>query len=249
MPPDHRLFRHPATPVAIFRARPRRTRPGARRLACEPLEDRTLLATLDITSGALSFASTTGVADNLTISTTGTSGKYTFTDPSTTITLGPGALHAGWSGSGTSTVTGPDSSVTSIAVDTKDANDAVTVRSTDAAVALTFTNVAGNVDTATVGGDPSKGAQAVSGSVSINNISGTTILVVDDSADTKAVSAVSLSGTKITGLLPNSNTIDATKAGLTSLTYDEGKGGTTLTVSSTAKAPAPTTVNTGVGAS
>jgi uncharacterized protein (TIGR03118 family) len=217
-------------------------------IACEPLEDRTLLATLDITSGALSFASTTGVADNLTISTTGPSGKYTFTDPSTTITLTPGALHAGWTGSGTSTVTGPDSSVTSIAVDTKDANDAVIVKSTDASVALTFTNASGNVDTVTIGGDSSKGAQAVNGSVSINNVKGTTVLVVDDSANTKALTGVSLAGTKITGLLPGTNTIDASKASLTSLTYDEGKGGTTLTVSSTPKAPATTIVNTGVGA-
>ncbi len=206
------------------------------------------MATLNIVNGALSFASTAGVADNLSIATTGPAGKYTFTDAATTITLGIGAVNAGWTGSGTHTVTGPDSSVTSIAADTKDGNDTVTVQSTDAPVALTFTNLAGNVNTVTVGGDPSKGAQSVNGSVTISDVNGTTVLVVDDSADTKAQSAVSIAGTKITGLLPSSNTIDATKANLTSLTYDEGKGGTTLTVSSTAKAPATTTVNTGVGA-
>jgi uncharacterized protein (TIGR03118 family) len=219
--------------------------------ALESLESRTLLATLNIVSGSLSYRAGVGIVNNLSISTTGPAGKYTFTDTEN-ITLGPGAIAAGWTGSGTMSVTGPDASVTSMAVDTRDRNDTVTVRSVDAPLALNFTNAAGNVDTVTIGGDPSKGTQGVNGSVSVSNTNGTTVLVVDDSADSKAVT-VSMSSTKITGLLPGTNSqgqpnaIDFSKANLASVTYDEGKGGTTLTVSSTAKAPATTTINTGVG--
>src|SRR5262245_33744872 len=43
-----------------------------RRVVLERLEDRTLLATLDINDGALTYAAAANVANNLTISTTGT---------------------------------------------------------------------------------------------------------------------------------------------------------------------------------
>src|SRR5262249_21771023 len=146
---------------------------------------RTLLATLDINDGALTYTAAANVANNLTISTTGPAGKYTFSD-SENISLLPGALAAGWTGSGTTTVTGLAATVTSIAVDTQNRNDSVKVKSTDAAVALTFTNTTGNIDTVTIGGDATKGAQGVNGSVSISNVNGSTVLVADDSASAKA---------------------------------------------------------------
>ena len=137
-----------------------------------------------------------------------------------------------------------------MAVDTRNNTDLVTIKSTDAPVTVTFTDGPSDVDTVTIGGDSSKGAQGVSGSTTIVNLNGSTNLTADDSANPKTAT-VSLSSTKITGLLPGTtssgqpNAIDFSKARLASLAYDEGKGGTTLTVSSTPKAT--TTVNTGVG--
>ena len=83
----------------------------------EWLENRTLLSTLNILPGGNltysdgPFPPTPNV---LTVSTTGSPAYYTFTELSQTITLGSGTT--GWSGSGTHTVTGPASSVTSIAI-------------------------------------------------------------------------------------------------------------------------------------
>ena len=81
----------------------------------EILEDRTLLSTLDITAGALTYDATTSASD-LTVSTTGPGGHDTFTDTDQLITLTAAAMTAGWSGSGTNTVTGPESSVSSMAI-------------------------------------------------------------------------------------------------------------------------------------
>ena len=83
----------------------------------ELLEDRTLLSTLDITSGALTYDATTTVS-NLTVSSTGPAGTETFTDTGQLITLTTAAMTAGWSGSGTDTVSGPANTVSSMAITT-----------------------------------------------------------------------------------------------------------------------------------
>ena len=62
------------------------------------LEDRTVLSTLDITSGALTYDATTTASD-LTVSSTGPGGTDTFTDTDQLITLTAAAMTAGWSGS------------------------------------------------------------------------------------------------------------------------------------------------------
>ena len=67
-----------------------------------------LLATLDIAAGALSYLASPKIANVLTISTTGRSGSYTFSETAETITLTPRAIAVGWTGSGTHKVTGPD---------------------------------------------------------------------------------------------------------------------------------------------
>lgn len=67
-------------------------------------------ATLDVTSGTLTCLATAGVNNALTISASGAS--YVFNDTGETITLSANAISAGWTGSGTNTVTGPTSSVT-----------------------------------------------------------------------------------------------------------------------------------------
>ena len=54
----------------------------------------------------------------MTVSSTGPGGTDTFTDTDQLITLTAAAMTAGWSGSGTNTVTGPESSVSSMAITT-----------------------------------------------------------------------------------------------------------------------------------
>lgn len=61
-------------------------------------------ATLDIVGGVLTYTAGSGTSNVLTISDSG--GNYTFSDSGETITLGGGATGAGWTGSGTNTVTG-----------------------------------------------------------------------------------------------------------------------------------------------
>ncbi len=208
-----------------------RSRRRSRLTACESLESRALLATLNIVSGALTFDSVPGVADNLSIGTTAPSGNYVISDSTTTITLQAGAVHAGWKfvGSSNNAVTGPVSSVSSIAADTKDGNDTVTVQSATAPVALTFTNTAGNIDTVVIGGAAGQGAQGVTGPVSIVNVNGATNLTVDDSADTQGQSPT-ISSTTITGLAPS--TINYSAASLASLSINGGEGGNAFTISS-----------------
>ncbi len=54
----------------------------------------------------------------MTVSSTGHLGTETFTDTDQLITLTAAAMTAGWSGSGTKTVTGPTNSVSSMAITT-----------------------------------------------------------------------------------------------------------------------------------
>ncbi len=89
-------------------------RPAARRLFVEQLEELNLLSTLDITGGSLSYAASAGINNALTITLTGgtPATNYTFKDTGEPITLTANAMAAGWTGSGTNTVTGPIASVT-----------------------------------------------------------------------------------------------------------------------------------------
>jgi large repetitive protein len=106
-----------------------RNRRSKRRFAFEVLESRTVLSTLDIAAGALDYNATLA-ATNLTVSTTGgPSGAYTFSDADQVIALTAGAMAAGWTGGGTNTVTGPDSSVNSIEIDTGPAANSITINS------------------------------------------------------------------------------------------------------------------------
>ena len=95
----------------VNRARPRRRDAGG---GFEVLEDRTLLSTLDITSRALTYDAT-GAASDLTVSLVNST-TLSFSDTDQTIFLSTNAGQAGWSGSGTNTVTGPLASVGSMSI-------------------------------------------------------------------------------------------------------------------------------------
>src|SRR5438874_10312030 len=91
--------------VLLAMARPGRGRKPSARLVRPPratgyrprlenLEDRTLLSTLDVTGGSLTYTASAGVANSLTIGVSGTA--YTFDDTGETITLTANAMNAGW---------------------------------------------------------------------------------------------------------------------------------------------------------
>ncbi len=104
----------------------RRPKRAPSRLRLEPLEDRLAPATLDVTGGSLTYTASAGVNNNLTIGITG--GSYTFTDTGETITLTPNAVNAGWSGSGTNSVSGPVSTVINgFSVNLQDGADTLSV--------------------------------------------------------------------------------------------------------------------------
>jgi hypothetical protein len=85
-------------------------------------------ANLEITSGGeLSYTANNGVSNNVTVSVSG--GFYTINDTAQVITLSSAAQSAGWSGDGTNTVTGPDSSVSSLIINVSNQADTVTLRS------------------------------------------------------------------------------------------------------------------------
>ncbi len=183
--------------------RGRMSRRTFRRLFHERLENRTLLAsaTLSISNGALNYQASSGVPNVLTVSLAPAAGTvpatYTITDTGESIALGSGTK--GWTSSG-NMVTGPSSTVTSIAINTLDGNDSVTIVSVGAPTAIAFTGNPGNADTVTLGGK-TNGVQSIAANVTITNAAGTTSLTLNDSSDTSA-KTVFLSDGEIANLVP-----------------------------------------------
>lgn len=96
-------------------------------LDVQELESRlTPAATVDFVSGVLSFLGDAG-ADNVTLAVSG--GVYSIKDAGTTITLGSGAVAAGYRGSGTSTISGPESVVDEVDIHVGDGTNVVNVKS------------------------------------------------------------------------------------------------------------------------
>ena len=89
----------------------------------EILEARIAPATLDVVGGVLTYTAGAGAGNSLTLSISGA--NYVFTDTGETITLGAGAV--GFSGGGTNTVQGPNTSVNSIVALLGDQNDTLTI--------------------------------------------------------------------------------------------------------------------------
>lgn len=93
--------------------------------AIEILEARIAPAMLELSGTLLGYTAAAGITNNLTIDLV--VGNYTFTDTAETITLGANALAAGFTGSGTNTVTGPASALASIRIQLDNGNDTLNV--------------------------------------------------------------------------------------------------------------------------
>ena len=110
----------------------------------------TTTTVLDINAaGRVTLASLVGLTNNVTVTRTATT--FTITDTAGVITLSPAAVAAGWTGSGTQTVTGPTAGVSGLQLALNDGAD--TVNGVDAGnIPLTIIgsgslNVAGLVST------------------------------------------------------------------------------------------------------
>jgi hypothetical protein len=184
-------------------------------------------AQLDIVAGALTFiggggADATGIANNLTVSLA--AGNYTLADPAGVIVLTPAAIAAGWSGSGTNTVTGPSSSVSSIAINTGSKADTVTVSGADDPISVNAGFSAGDTiavagpitasgDVSLFGADTitqSAGTISATGTVYLGNITGSA------AAGTGAVN--------VTGSISGANIVTGALTAATGATLDPGVG-------------------------
>jgi hypothetical protein len=215
-------------------------------LMFEFLERRCLLSVLDIASassgqpGPLTYTETYGGTTNeLSIVSTGAGGSYTVVDRFQTITLSNSAIALGWSGSGTNTVTGPTSSVTSLAISTANPDSNLTVGSIDGP-----TVVAG-FQAVDLGSSPTGGPLTLQGirqPLSIANPPGqTTALTLDDSGDTLSPSW-QINPNSISGAAPAP--ISWTAGQINHLNMIGGSGVNSFSINDL---PSPTNLNSGTG--
>ena len=199
-----------------------RRRPGQ---LMEWLESRTLLSTLNIdASGNLTYleATSPGSPNVLTVSTTGSGGNYTFNESLQTITLGSGAVTAGWTGSGTNTVTGPDASVHSIAI-TKAGGDTVNIQSVDA-----LTNVDAGTGTTVINIGNSGSLAGIQAAIFAKSTGGAGSVNLDDSSDATG-RTFTVSTTQITSDAL-ANPIDFSGGGIMTVGIKGGAGDNTFNV-------------------
>ncbi|MEA3208278.1 MAG: trimeric autotransporter adhesin [Chthoniobacter sp.] len=160
----------------------------------EPLEARIAPATLDLSAGTLQYLADNNIANALTIDATGA--KYFFNDPAETITIGPGANVAGYTGNGTHIVSGPTAPITSISLILGDQNDTLVLNGLlDSLNASTGSGmdkitVGGSLVAAT--GNIILSAETLTLNAAVNAPMGVTL-----SADTLAVGAAVTAGTQI----------------------------------------------------
>ena len=94
-----------------------------------PAATEPVVNTVDLNNGVLGYNGGAGLANNLTESET--SGVYTLTDSSGPITLTAAAQAAGWTGGGTTTVTGPSNSFNQLTIETGSGVDTITLGAAD----------------------------------------------------------------------------------------------------------------------
>lgn len=115
------------------------------RSTIELLEARIAPATLDVTGGLLTYTAGAGVANLLTVG--GPAASYTITDTGELINLTANAIAAGFSGSGTSTVSGSGAAVSSLHLLLGDQNDQLVLQNVNDPM---IADGEGGVDTFTI---------------------------------------------------------------------------------------------------
>ncbi|MEQ1862433.1 MAG: hypothetical protein ABMA13_21150 [Chthoniobacteraceae bacterium] len=156
------------------------------RIRIEILESRIAPATLDVVGGLLTYTAGVGIGNSVTLAIAGA--NYSINDSQEPISLGSGAVTAGFTGSGSNTVLGSNTAVSSLSFLLGDQNDQFAVSGlTDP---LTMDGQAGTVDTAFVTGAIAPGGvlSFAAETITINAaISGATS--ASFTADTMAINA------------------------------------------------------------
>jgi hypothetical protein len=212
---------------------PRTGQPAVARLAIEALEDRNLLSTLTLSGGALVYAPSTNLNNNLIISHDAATHRYTFVDASEYIALL--GVFVNPSGEGTHTVSFGDGNISSIAVNTGDQDFTVNIEQTLANAPVTVNFGAGS---GVVNVSPS--------AANLNNIQGAiTIHGLDAGLDVFDESNAAAQGFSIgAGSLSRLGAAPITYTGVNGLTVYAGDGDNTFNLSST---PFDTALETGNG--
>jgi acrosin len=217
--------------------RPRRRRP----LGVERLEDRTTPSTLDFTNGVLSYTASSNVGSNFTLAFSG--GTYTLSDTAETITVTQAAQNAGFTGSGTNTVTGPDStSLTSLQITLGNPADTANIRSLSKPTTLTTGAGSDTINVSSTG--LTGNLNGIGASLSIDAGGGANTLNVSNYTATSGDSNVVIGSSSITGFAgpSGSSTINYTATGGTfSLLHVLGSNTPTLSQGFTVNNPNATT--------
>ncbi len=151
--------------------RSRRSRSRASGVA-EFLEDRSLLSSLSLSGGSLTYTAGTGISNNVTVSFA--AGNYTVSDSSENINLNGALISAGWLGTGTGTVSGPAAALTGgfFRFNLGDQNDQIAINSFQTGEEGLIIDGQGGTDTGTLNGAltgiAQNGVQITSENLSLN---------------------------------------------------------------------------------
>src|SRR5262249_47211770 len=193
---------------------PRRCRragcsPRRKRLSLEALEERLTPAQLEISGTLLSYTADPGETNVLRVSVSGST--YTFNDTGAFITLGAGASGAGWTGSGTHTVTGTFAagSPNTISIDLGDLNDTANIQSINNDTTVLggsgndVVNVSSNApgNTGTLAG--------INGALTVTADAGSDQLAASNFSRSSGDSNVVVSSNQITGFAPGTITYNS----------------------------------------
>ena len=161
----------------------------------EPLEARIAPATLDVVGGALTYTAGAGINNSVTLGISGA--NYSIGDSQETISLGSGAVTAGFTGGGTNTVLGPNAGVSSLSFLLGDQSDQFQVSGVTDPLAVD--GQAGTADTIFITGaiNPGGALTLAAESITVNQaVSGAT--TVSFTADSMAINAAVAASGRVT---------------------------------------------------
>ena len=184
---------------------------GKVRLGAEILEDRLAPAVFDISGGVATYTGDAG-ANDVTVGLNSGTSTYQINDSDTTITLGSGAVLLGWTGSGTNTIIGPKSSVSSYAFSLGGGANSLTIGASGFIdpIAVPLSSVGAGTSDAFSVPNVGSGINESTGDISITNY--TTISVQEPLVATSGNVTLSASGsvTIASQLIGNSASVTST---------------------------------------
>jgi len=181
------------------------------RLRVERLEDKLTPATLDLVGGVLTFTDSGTEANNLTVAVG--AGVYSFNDSLTPIALGSGAIAAGYKGSGTSTISGPETGVDGLTFNLGGGSNTVNLRSTNDPTTINGQTGASTVYICSNAPSQTGDMSLIQASVTVNAGSATNLWASDYTGQSRP-DPVHVTSSGITGLSPYAINLTGTLSNL-----------------------------------